>query len=419
MAALLSECGDMVTDAPAEADVIVINSCTVTASGDSRLFAAIRRLRRINPGAILVLTGCYAQAFPEEAAALDGVDLILGTRHREKLPALLESYVQGTAPRLLVESYTGDAPFEALPCGEMGHNTRAFFKIQDGCNCFCRYCIIPYARGRLRSMPPEQVAEHARQYANKGFREIVLCGINLGFYGAQWHETLAQAAEICAKTPGIDRVRLSSLEPDRIDGELLRRLAALPEFCPQFHLSLQSGCDTTLQRMGRHYRAADYRSICQQIRAVFPDAAITTDFMVGFPGETEAEFYASYDFATAMGFAGMHVFRYSPRPGTPAAKMPMQVPEPEKIRRMQLAQTLAKSGKAAFLRRQIGQTVPVLFERERGDGYHIGHAPNGTLVRILQKNPKKGLRNRIFYVRIEESDADCCYGTCLAADANG
>lgn len=418
MRVLLTEHGYVVTENPAQADVIIINSCTVTASGDSRLFAAMRKLRHRYPDVCLVLTGCYPQGYPDDAASLAYADLIVGTKNRSRLPQLLDRYFDGTAPRMAVEAYTGNESFELLPCGEMVQNTRAFFKVQDGCNCFCSYCIIPYARGRLRSMPPEQVRQHAIQYATQGFREIVLCGINLGFYGIEWGETLAQAAEICAQTPGIDRVRLSSLEPERLDKTTLYRLAALPEFCPQFHLSLQSGCDRTLRQMRRRYTSEQYAEICAMIRKVFPDAAITTDFMVGFPGETEDDFAASLSFAASVGFAGMHVFRYSPRPGTLAAKSPDKVTDNIKTKRMHLAQTVAKSAKTWFLAAQVGKTVPVLFERERDDRFHIGHAPNGTVVRILQKNLKKSLRNQIFYVRIEESDADCCYGVPVAADAN-
>lgn len=418
MRAMLQNHGYTVTDDPAQADLILFNSCTVTASGDSRLFAAMRKMRHKYPHARLVLTGCYAQAFPEEAAKILEADLIVGTKNRSRLPFLLDALFAGCAGRVSVENYTSHDCFELLPCDTMPENTRAFLKVQDGCNCFCSYCIIPYARGSCRSLSPEQVAQRAAAFASNGYREIVLCGINLGFYGMEWNETLAQAAEICAHTPGICRVRLSSLEPERLDAQTLRRLAALPEFCPQFHLSLQSGCDRTLQQMKRRYTSVQYAQICAAIREMFQDAAITTDFMVGFPGETQADFAQSLAFAEKIGFAAMHVFRYSPRPGTRAAQFPEQVEERVKSERMKLAQSLAKASKKAFLQSQIGKIVPVLLERERGDGFHVGHAPNGTIVRFMQKNLKKSLRNQVFYVRIEESDADCCYGTPVTTDAN-
>ena len=277
-----------------------------------------------------------------------------------------------------MDSYGAQDDFEALPCDTMPDNTRAFLKIQDGCNCFCSYCIIPYARGRCRSLPPEELRKAAAGFAENGYREIVLCGINLGFYGMEWDGSLAEA---------------------------------VPQFCPQFHLSLQSGCDRTLRAMNRKYDSAEYAVICQRIRRYFPDCAITTDFMVGFPGETDEDFRDSLAFAQRMAFAAMHVFRYSPRAGTRAAAFPEQCSGAEKTARMEQAQKAAKTAKENFLKSQIGTEFPVLFERERGDGYHVGHTPNGTVVRISAKNPKKSLRNRIFCVRIEESEAECCYGT--------
>lgn len=418
MQSVLQKAGHTIVQEPAQADVILFNSCTVTSSGDSRLRTAMRKMRQTCPHALLVLTGCYAQAYPEQAAAVPEADLVIGTKNRSRLPALLDELCRSHSRRNAVDSYTTDDPFEVLPCDTMPDNTRAFLKIQDGCNCFCSYCIIPYARGRCRSLPLEEIRHSAAAFAENGYREIVLCGINLGFYGMEWDGTLADAVEACAAVPGIERIRLGSLEPERLTETELKRLAALPKFCPQFHLSLQSGCDNTLKRMNRRYTAAEYEAICANIRALFPHCAITTDFMVGFPGETDEDFADSLAFAERIGFAAMHVFRYSPRPGTRAAEFPDKISSQTKTRRMELAQSAAKSMKSAFLRTQIGQTVPVLFERERGDGFHVGHAPNGTVVRISAKNPKKSLRNQIFYVRIEESDADCCYGTPVAADAN-
>ena len=259
--------------------------------------------------------------------------------------------------------------------------------------------------------PAEPLRKAAAGFAENGYREIVLCGINLGFYGMEWDGSLAEAVETCAAVPGVERVRLGSLEPERLTEEQLSRLAALPQFCPQFHLSLQSGCDRTLRAMNRKYDSAEYAVICQRIRRYFPDCAITTDFMVGFPGETDEDFRDSLAFAQRMAFAAMHVFRYSPRAGTRAAAFPEQCSGAEKTARMEQAQKAAKTAKENFLKSQIGTEFPVLFERERGDGYHVGHTPNGTVVRISAKNPKKSLRNRIFCVRIEESDAECCYGT--------
>lgn len=410
MQSLLQNAGYTVVSQPEQADIFLFNSCTVTASGDSRLHHAMRKVRREHPDALLVLTGCYPQAYPEQAAAIPEADLIIGTKHRSRLPALLAQLCQNHARIAAVDSYARQDDFEVLPCDTMPDNTRAFLKIQDGCNCFCSYCIIPYARGRCRSLSLKDVAAGAAAFAKNGYREIVLCGINLGFYGMEWGGTLAEAVECCARTAGVERVRLGSLEPERLTEEQLSRLAALPQFCPQFHLSLQSGCDKTLHAMNRKYDSAEYAEICRRIRRHFPDCAITTDFMVGFPAESEADFQTSLAFAERMGFAAMHVFRYSPRAGTRAAQFPDQCSGAEKTSRMERAQKAAKTAKENFLKSQIGKEFPVLFERERGDGYHVGHTPNGTVVRISAKNPKKSLRNRVFCVRIVESDAECCYG---------
>ena len=290
MQSVLQKAGHTIVRDPAQADVILFNSCTVTASGDSRLRTAMRKMRQTCPHALLILTGCYAQAYPEEAAALPEADLVIGTKNRSRLPELLDELYRSHTRQNAVESYTASDPFEILPCDTMPDNTRAFLKIQDGCNCFCSYCIIPYARGRCRSMPLGEIRHSAAAFAENGYREIVLCGINLGFYGMEWGGTLADAVEACAAIPGIERIRLGSLEPERLTEPELKRLAALPQFCPQFHLSLQSGCDRTLKRMNRRYTAAEYEAICANIRTLFPHCAITTDFMVGFPGETDEDF---------------------------------------------------------------------------------------------------------------------------------
>ncbi len=418
MQSLLQSAGFSVTTDPAKADVILFNSCTVTSSGDNRLHTAMRKMRTAYPQAKLVLTGCYAQAFPEEAAKCKEADLILGTKNRSRLPELLQQLFRESAPLTAIDPYDTKDRFEELPCDTMPSNTRAFLKIQDGCNCFCSYCIIPYARGRCRSLPLEQLRAHGEAFAENGYQELVLCGINLGFYGIETGNTLADAVEVCSKIKGIRRIRLGSLEPERLDDAQLERLAALPEFCPQFHLSLQSGCNKTLRQMNRRYTREEYRALCDRIRKRFPDAAITTDFMVGFPGETDADFADSLEFVRSIGFAAIHVFRYSVRPGTKAAEFPDKVPDSVKTQRMKLAQSVADTAKAAFLQSQIGKTASVLFERERGDGFHIGHAPNGTIVRVSVKNLKNSLRNQIFYAKIEESDATCCYGTFITADAN-
>lgn len=233
MQSLLQSAGYTVVSQPEEADIFLFNSCTVTASGDSRLRHAMRKVRREHPDALLVLTGCYPQAYPDEAAAIPEADLVLGTKHRSRLPGLLAELCQNHARIAAVDSYGAQDDFEALPCDTMPDNTRAFLKIQDGCNCFCSYCIIPYARGRCRSLPPEELRKAAAGFAENGYREIVLCGINLGFYGMEWDGSLAEAVETCAAVPGVERVRLGSLEPERLTEEQLSRLGgAAPVLSP-------------------------------------------------------------------------------------------------------------------------------------------------------------------------------------------
>ena len=395
MQSLLQNAGYTVVSQPEQADIFLFNSCTVTASGDSRLHHAMRKVRREHPDALLVLTGCYPQAYPEQAAAIPEADLIIGTKHRSRLPALLAQLCQNHARIAAVDSYARQDDFEVLPCDTMPDNTRAFLKIQDGCNCFCSYCIIPYARGRCRSLSLKDVAAGAAAFAKNGYREIVLCGINLGFYGMEWGGSLAEAVECCARTAGVERVRLGSLEPERLTEEQLSRLAALPQFCPQFHLSMQSGCDTVLQRMRRKYDTARYfESVCL-LRNWFPDCAVTTDMIVAFPGETEEEFAQSLAFIRKCGFAEMHIFPYSRRPGTPADKMPGQHNNAVKEARSRAAIAVAEEMSRAYREKRIGSVQSVLFE-DMEDGLFTGHAPNYVKVYV----PGEGLHNQVRRVRI-------------------
>ncbi len=381
MAAMLHQHGYASADAPEDADVIVVNSCTVTASGDSRMRTALRKLRASAPDAVIVLTGCYVQAFPEEAAQLPEADILLGTKERALLPSLLERYFEHPEHLSSVGAYRRGDAFEELPQGSDRAHTRAFLKIQDGCDRFCTYCIIPYARGRCRSRSAESVRQEAENLRTQGFLEIVLCGINLACWGMEFGMDLADAAQICADA-GFPRVRFSSLEPDGLTETVLDKLAANPALCPHFHISVQSGCDRTLAAMHRHYNCAEYGALLTAIRQRFPDAAITTDIMAGFPDETEEDFAQTLAFVEEMQFAQMHVFRYSPRAGTPAADYPHQIPEDIKKAR---ADALSASGRGlqeGFLRACIGRTLSVLFERERGRGFHQGHAENYAAVLV-------------------------------------
>ena len=407
-----SDSGFKVVDNSNDADIIVINSCTVTESGDNKAIYAIRKYRKDIPNALLVLTGCMPQAAPDIAEKIKDADIITGTKNRSNLPFLVKEAILKKERIVQIPSLSKNDEFEEITYTPSDDRTRAFVKIQDGCECFCSYCMIPYARGRFRSKSLHDLEIEAEMLAKKGRKEIVLTGINLAFYGYHENYGLADAVELCCKIDGIERVRLGSIEPEMMLPDVLDRLAVLPQFCPQFHLSLQSGCAATLKRMNRRYTPDEFASIVEQIRLRFPDASFTTDMMVGFPNETDEEFSESFAFAEQIGFSRIHVFQYSPRRGTPASKM-KQVPNAIKHERADCLKELADKLAFKYMQNLIGKTVPVLFERERNEFYHQGHAPDYTLIKISRKNSKKSLRNQIFYVTIERADIDCCYGTII------
>ena len=413
MKSLFREAGYEITEDLSGADAVVINSCTVTSSGDSRALTALRKTRAALPDAVIALTGCYPQANREEAAKLPEADIIAGTKSRARIVELVGNCLENRCRVVELSDYSSEDKFEPLQCTRFDSNTRAFVKIQDGCNQFCSYCMIPFARGRCRSKPVDVLREEIRAIAENGVKEIVLSGINLAFYGREWGLDLADAAEICAETPGIERIRLGSLEPEMMSAELLMRLKALPQFCPQFHLSLQSGCERTLKAMNRKYTAEEYLALTERIRSIFPDCSFTTDVMVGFPQETEADHAESVEFIRRIGFAKVHVFRYSRRKGTRADKMDGQVPESVKTLRWQEMTAAADETREKYLSSLVGKTVPVLFERENSTEFHRGYAPDYTLIKISRKNPEKSLRNRIISVIIEEYGHDCCIGSAV------
>ena len=320
----LAEAGYEISSAPADCDVVVVNSCTVTAMSDRKTRQIIRRARRESPGAVIVLTGCMSQAFPDAAKQLAEADVILGNSNRSSLLPDIQKFL-ATRNRVF-DVIPHHHSFEPLSVGQYRERTRAFLKIEDGCNRFCSYCIIPYARGRVRSKPLDDLKQELSSLAAHGYREVVLTGINLSAYGQESGLTLCDAVDAACAQEGVERVRLGSLEPERLDAPVIARLKRQEKLCPQFHLSLQSGCDATLRRMNRHYTAEEYRTIVKNLREAFPNAAVTTDIMVGFPGETEEEFAESLAFEREIGFAKVHVFIYSRRSGTAAAAAPRQVP---------------------------------------------------------------------------------------------
>ena len=396
-------------EAPEGADVILINSCTVTGSGDSKSLYAVRKMRKTAPDSVIVLTGCMPQADPDIAGKIPEADIITGTKDRAAIPELVSQVLHERRRVVQIGEYAPHDPFETAEYRSSFGQTRAFMKIQDGCNCFCSYCIIPYARGRCRSKPMEDIRREARMLAAAGHKEIVLVGINLAFYGIESGLRLADAAEEVCKAEGIERVRLGSIEPEMLLTGDLERLAAQKKLCPQFHLSLQSGCGRTLKAMNRRYTPEEYLAVTEEIRRLFPDCAFTTDVMVGFPGETDEDFEESLAFVRKIGFSKVHVFQYSPRKGTPAASME-QVPENVKAHRADRMKALGAELSAAHLKTLVGKTLPVLFEKENSPRFHRGCAPDHSLIKISRKNVKKSLRNQIISVIIEESFSDHCTG---------
>lgn len=357
-----------------EADAYVINTCTVTAVSDKKSRQVIRRARKTAPDGIIAVCGCYPQTHPEDVSRL-GVDLIAGTGDRTGFVELLERTWQERQPITALDNAFHHRSFEPLPAGGLEGRTRAMLKIEDGCVNFCSYCIIPYARGRVRSLPLDQCAHEAQALAEAGYQEIVLTGIEISSWGQDLGDglTLIDAVEaICRAVPGHIRVRLGSLEPRTITPEFCRRAAALTNLCPHFHLSMQSGCDTVLARMNRKYDSARYYESVKLLNEAYEAPGITTDLIVGFPGETEEEFQQTLAFIRRCAFSAMHIFPYSRRPGTPADGMPGQILNSVKEERAHRAQQAALEMEAAYLDRWVGRTVPVLFEEER-DGLWRGH----------------------------------------------
>lgn len=368
--------------------VIVINSCTVTSESDRKLRQLLRRFRREHPHAVLVLTGCMPQAFPEIAGSYMEADIVLGNAARRALPRHIQDYL--TMHQRIVDISPHGETFESMAIDEFEGHTRAFVKIEDGCNRFCSYCIIPYARGRVRSKPLDGLRTELEALAAKGYGEIVLVGINLTAYGQEWGLSLCDAVECVCSVEGIRRVRLGSLEPDMLTPEVIGRLARQEKLCPQFHLSLQSGCDATLRRMNRHYTPEQYQNVCERLREVFPDCALTTDIMVGFPGEDETEFCESLAFVKQIGFSRAHVFAYSPRPGTSAAKAPEQVPNEEKVRRSHRMIAACQVTRDAYLDYWVGRDVPVLLETRKKDGRMEGYTPQYIPVEVERCGAENG-----------------------------
>lgn len=387
-------------------DVFIINSCTVTAESDRKTRQMLRKYRSALPNAILVLCGCMPQAFPKDADGLLEADIVVGNTEPTRIPELVDLFLSDGQRIVRINEHNQKEKFNTPRITEFEGRTRAFMKIEDGCDRFCTYCIIPTARGFIRSKRIEDIKTEAENLAENGYKEIVLVGINLSSFGKDTGETLDSAVSAVCGVSGIERVRLGSLEPDLMSDELLESLAHEEKFCPQFHLSLQSGCDKTLKRMNRRYDTAFYYDLVSRIRKIFKNASITTDIMVGFAGETEEEFNESIKFVKKVGFALSHVFAYSRRQGTVAAGLPNQITNAEKSLRSRKMIAVTNRSQSEFYLSQIGKTAKVLFETV-DSGEYLGYTENYTPVKLKSD---ENLCGKTVMVKIISNNEEFCVG---------
>ena len=393
LAQLFEENGYTVVSYEEGADVYIVNSCTVTNFGDQKSRKWLRRAKRENPGAVTVLTGCYPQAFPEEAAKITEADVVTGSGNRHAILADVQKVLDGEQTRVVdIRLHEKGEQFEELPMDKFAEHTRAFVKVEDGCNRRCAYCVIPRARGPVRSRDEASVLEELRRLAEAGYKEVVLTAISLPSYGTDSGTSLVELIEKAAEVPGIERIRLGSLDPDMLHAEDIRRMAAVKKLCPQFHLSLQSGCDKTLRTMRRPYTTAQYADIAAQLRQAFgaENVSFTTDVIVGFPGETEEDFEASMDFVTGMRFLKVHVFPYSRREGTAAFDFPDQLPEHEKEARSRRMTAALEEVRAAEVAAMQGRTASVLLETPLSNTLFTGYTKQYLPVLVSAPGHKTG-----------------------------
>lgn len=395
-----------------EADVYIINTCVVTNTGQRKSRQTIHRAIRKNPNALIVVTGCYPQTAAEEVKAIAGVDMIIGNQDRAQIVQLVEERLAHRQTDTLdaVHKLTASTAFEEMAAGDITDKTRAFLKIQEGCNQFCTYCIIPYARGPLRSRSLESIRTETQRLISAGFKEIVLIGIHLGCYGKENPDgpTLYDAVKTVLEVPGVQRLRLGSLESVEVEPRLLTLMQEDARFCRHLHLPLQSGCDKTLQAMHRPYTTAKFQTLLADIKTKVPDIAITTDVIVGFPGETEADFETTCKFAESCGFSKMHIFPFSARKGTPAEKFAGAVTEAVKKERADILGKIDETMHKTFLQAMVGQNAEVLFEQPAGEDYFEGLT--GNYQRVFVKCGGRNLGGEILPVKITAFDGEKLLG---------
>lgn len=408
IAELFAEKGYEIVGIDEEADVYVINTCTVTNFGDKKSRQLIRKVKRQNENAIVAVVGCYAQTAPKELMEIAGVNLVIGTKDRAQIVEMVEQYDRANGVENHVSDIMKERVFEPLSIQKLANRTRAYLKIQDGCSQYCSYCIIPYARGPIRSREPQEVVAEVKRLAENGFKEVVLTGIHVASYGKDRRDTsLLDILKQVHEVEGIERIRFSSIEPNVVTEEFAQTMATLPKVCDHFHLSLQSGCDKTLKEMNRKYDTEKYRQAAATLRKYLPKVALTTDIIVGFPGETEEDFRESYAFAEEIGFAKIHVFPYSPKRGTPAAARKDQLLNAVKAERSHTLIQLSDKMAADFLADAVGTDAEVLYERAVGDGIYEGHTTNYMKV---HGRSEVDLINRICKTHITRAEGEMLFG---------
>ena len=394
MQEILEQNGYEIVPFEEKADAYIVNTCSVTNMADKKSRQMLHRAKKMNPEAVVIAAGCYVQSAGEELLKDTSVDILIGNNEKVNLPSILENWEKEHNP-LHVHDLTREHTYEELTLSHTAGHTRAFMKIQDGCNQFCTYCIIPYTRGRVRSRRLSDIVAEAGRLAENGYQEVVLTGIHLDSYGTdlEEHENLLTVIQEIAKIDGIKRIRLGSLEPRIMTEEFVAGLAAEEKLCPHFHLSLQSGCDATLKRMNRRYSAEEFRQCCERLRRHFDDPALTTDVIVGFPGETEEEFTATVEFLKDICFYETHVFKYSRRKGTKADRMPDQIPEQIKNQRSDVLLALTEKNSGEYRKKLLGRTVKVLLEEEStigGTTYLSGHTREYVKVAVAPETAAAG-----------------------------
>lgn len=394
MQEILEQNGYEIVPFEEKADAYIVNTCSVTNMADKKSRQMLHRAKKMNPEAVVIAAGCYVQSAGEELLKDTSVDILIGNNEKVNLPSILENWEKEHKP-LYVHDLTREHTYEELTLSHTAGHTRAFMKIQDGCNQFCTYCIIPYTRGRVRSRRLSDIVAEAGRLAENGYQEVVLTGIHLDSYGTdlEEHENLLTVIQEIAKIDGIKRIRLGSLEPRIMTEEFVTGLAAEEKLCPHFHLSLQSGCDATLKRMNRRYSAEEFRQCCERLRRHFDDPALTTDVIVGFPGETEEEFTATVEFLKDICFYETHVFKYSRRKGTKADRMPDQIPEQIKNERSDVLLALTEKNSGEYRKKLLGRTVKVLLEEEStigGTTYLTGHTREYVKVAVAPETAAAG-----------------------------